>query len=251
MKVNLTLTFNNKATDAKDASTSNLTKVTRETIRSIPLLAGISEEEIALVLRDLRIGEFPRRDIIIQKGSAPDSLVFLIAGQVQVVDVTEDGREVGLRILSPGEFFGEIAVISNCPRTASVVALTNAIVAFLPRALALHLFFHSPSIAHKMMLQLAEKIQQDTEFRSLLSIPNASKRVYTLLQSLQKKTSTGEIVIDRLPTHQEIAIMINTSRETVTRALMHLTQQGIIQKNSRHIVVLNLGALQQLVRDTP
>lgn len=228
---------------------SNLGKLTRETIRRIPLLSEISEDEVALVLRELRITQYPRRETIIQKGSAPDSLLFLIAGQLQVIDVTENGREVGLRILSPGEFFGEIAVINGCPRTAFVVALTNVVVAFLPRSTALHLFSHSPSIANKMMGMLAKKIQKDSEFRALLSIQNSSKRVCTLLQTLTTRLNSGEQVIERIPTHQEIAIMINTSRETVTRTLLSLAQRGIIEKDSRRLIIRNPAALQQIAQD--
>jgi len=179
-----------KSPDTAFPQGSNLGKLTRETIRRIPLLSEISEEEVALVLRELRITQYPRRETIIQKGSAPDSLLFLIAGQLQVIDVTENGREVGLRILSPGEFFGEIAVINGCPRTAFVVALTNVIVAFLPRTTALHLFSHSPSIANKMMGMLANKIQKDSEFRALLSIQNSSKRVCTLTSTMRSWRST-------------------------------------------------------------
>jgi CRP-like cAMP-binding protein len=226
-----------------------LVKVTRETILRIPLLSEISEEEVALVLRELRISQFHRREMIIQKGSAPDSLLFLLAGQLQVIDVTESGKEIGLRILHPGDFFGEIAVINGGPRTAYVVALSQVLVAFLPRATALHLFTHSPSIARKLMLLLAEKIQKDSEFRALLSIQNSSKRVCSLLQTLTTRLNSGEQVIERIPTHQEIAIMINTSRETVTRTLLSLAQRGVIQKDSRRLIIRNPAALQQIAQD--
>jgi CRP-like cAMP-binding protein len=205
---------------------------------------------MALVLKDLRVEQFSRRENILQKGSFPDSLLFLLVGQMQVVDVTEDGREIGLRILSPGNFFGEIAVITGSPRTASVVSITNVVVAFMPRELALLLFSHSPSIANKMIHMLAEKIAKDSELRGMLSIQNASKRVFALLESLKTSRVSGEVVIERLPTHQEIAIMVNTSRETVTRALIHLGQLGIIKKSAHSVTILKPDALHQLLQNT-
>jgi CRP-like cAMP-binding protein len=96
---------------------------------------------------------------------------------------------------------------------------------------------------------MAEKISSDSELRTLLSIHNASKRVLALLQSLKTIKTNGEVVVERLPTHQEIAIMINTSRETVTRTLLSLKQQGIIIKHSRTITIQNPNALQQLMQD--
>lgn len=227
-----------------------LIKVVSQTLRNIPLLAGMSDEECALLLKELTAEEFPRRETIIRKGSPPESLLFLISGQLQVIDITEDGREVGLRILSPGDFFGEIAIITGGPRTAFVVSLTSAVVAFLPRSLALHLFANSPSIANKMMQLLADKISKDSELRSLLSIQNARRRVFALLDSLITKRITGEKIIERLPTHHEMALMVNTSRETVTRALLSLSQQGVIVRKSHTVVILDHKVLKQLTQES-
>jgi CRP-like cAMP-binding protein len=219
-------------------------------LRQIPLLANLTDEEILRIKPDFRIRQYPKRAIVLQKGGSGDGLLFLLNGQLQVIDVTEDGRAIGLRMLKPGDFFGEIAVISGSTRTASVVAMTDVLVAFLPAPTALHLFSHSPSVANMMLRHLAEKIQRDSEFRTLLSINNTARRIYAFL-ALQKKSQPGAPdVVENLPTHQDIANMINTSRETVTRALAQLTQQGIIQKDSHRLIIINAPALQKLVDGT-
>lgn len=216
-------------------------------LRKIPLLAELSDEEIQRIKPDFRIKQYLKRQVVLQKGGTGDGLLFLLSGQLQVVDVTEDGRAIGLRMLGPGDFFGEIAVINGSTRTASVVAMSEVLVAFLPAPTALHLFSHSPSVANKMLRHLAEKIQRDSEFRTLLSINNTNRRIYTFLQ-LYKKTQAGDPdVVENLPTHQDIANMINTSRETVTRALLTLQQQGIVQKDTHRLIILNRQALQKLV----
>jgi len=220
-------------------------------LRKIPLLAHLTEEEMLKIKAELRIKQFSRRDIVLQKGGVGDSLLFLLSGQLQVIDVTEDGRAIGLRMLVPGDFFGEIAVINESTRSASVVALSPVLVAFLPRASALHLFSHSPSVAKQMLRHLAEKIQRDSEFRALLSIHNTTKRIYTFLVHLKQNTAGTEDVVENLPTHQDIANMINTSRETVTRALMVLAQQGIIQKEAHRLIIRNPEALQKLAQNAP
>jgi len=172
----------------------------------------------------------------------------LLSGQLQVIDVTEDGRAIGLRMLAPGEFFGEIALINNSTRSASVVALTAGLVAFLPAPTALYLFSHSPSVASQMLRHLAQKIQRDSEFRSLLSINNTAKRIYTFLISLQQNKPGSQTVVENLPTHQDIANMINTSRETVTRALATLQQQGIVQKEAHRLIIIKPEALHKLTQ---
>ena len=219
-------------------------------LRKIPLLAELSDEEIIRVKQDLRFRQYGKRDIVLQKGGHGDGLMFLLAGQLQVIDVTEDGRAIGLRMLSPGDFFGEIALINNSTRSASVVAMSDALVAFLPAATAMHLFAHSPSVATHMLKHLAQKIQRDSEFRSLLSINNTAKRIYTYLALMQKNKGEpgAPAVVENLPTHQDIANMINTSRETVTRALTALAQQGIVQKDAHRLIIIKPEALQKLVQ---
>jgi CRP/FNR family cyclic AMP-dependent transcriptional regulator len=216
-------------------------------LRKIPLLAELNDEEIIRVKQDMRIRQYNKRDIVLQKGGHGDGLMFLLSGQLQVIDVTEDGRAIGLRMLVPGDFFGEIALINNSTRSASVVAMTEVLVGFLPAPTAMHLFAHSPSVARHMLKHLAQKIQRDSELRALLSINNTAKRIYTYLVLMQKKNPDGTVV-ENLPTHQDIANMINTSRETVTRALAALLQAGIVQKDSHRLIIVKPEELQRLVQ---
>jgi CRP/FNR family cyclic AMP-dependent transcriptional regulator len=218
-------------------------------LRKIPLLADLTPEEIAQIKPELRFRHYNKREVVLHKGGSGDGLLFLLSGQLQVVDITEDGRAIGLRMLAPGDFFGEIALINNSTRSASVVATSDVLVAFLPAATALHLFSHSPSVAKQMLKHLAQKIQRDSEFRAVLSINNTARRIYTYLALLQKQPDGGgQAVVENLPTHQDIANMINTSRETVTRALLTLVQQGIVQKETNRLVILDPQALQKLIQ---
>jgi len=190
---------------------------------------------------------------VLQKGGHGDGLMFLLSGQLQVIDVTEDGRAIGLRMLMPGDFFGEIALINNSTRSASVVAMTEVLVGFLPAPTAMHLFAHSPSVARHMLKHLAQKIQRDSELRALLSINNTAKRIYTYLIQMQKPQSSEPgtpTVVENLPTHQDIANMVNTSRETVTRALLTLTQLGIAQKDAHRLIIRDPEALRKLAHGT-
>lgn len=215
-------------------------------LRKIPLFANLTEEEMQKIKTELRFKQYNRRDVVLQKGGVGDSLLFLLTGQLQVMDVTEDGRAIGLRMLDQGDFFGEIAIISGTARSASVVALSSALVAFLPSTTALHLFTHSPHVASMMLRHLAGKIQRDSEFRALLSINNASRRIYAFIE-LYKKLVPGNLeIVENLPTHQDIAMMINTSRETVTRALLHLAQQGVVEKDLHRLIIRKPEELKKL-----
>lgn len=233
-----------QAIDAINIKATNI----QVNLRKIPLLAKLTAEEMSRVKENLRIKRFARRDMVIRKGSPGDSLLFLLSGKMQVVDVTEDGRIIGLRMLSEGDFFGEIAVIQGSVRSASVVAMSEVLVAFLPSEITLHLFSHSPSVANHMLHRLAAKIQDDSKFRALLSIHSTSKRICNFLM-LMKESKPGNLeVVENLPTHQDIASMINTSRETVTRTLLELAQQGIVQKDLRRLIIRDAQALQKMAQ---
>ena len=188
-------------------------------LRKIPLFAHLTEEEMQKVKADLRFKQFNRRDVVLQKGGIGDSLLFLLSGQLQVVDVTEDGRAIGLRMLNEGDFFGEIAIINDSTRSASVVALSNVLVAFLPSATALHLFAHSPTVANMILRHLAGKIQRDSEFRALLSINNTSRRIYAFID-LYKKSMPGNLGGAR---HPEVGRKLgNFNRHLRPRTAPHL-----------------------------
>ena len=216
-------------------------------LRKIPLLAELSDEEVMAIKPEMRIRQYAKREVVLQKGGSGDGLLFLLSGQLQVIDITEDGRAIGLRMLAPGDFFGEIALINNSTRSASVVAMSEVLVGFLPAPVAMRLFSHSPSVARQILRHLAQKIQRDSEFRALLSINNTAKRIYSFIVLMQKTHPDGTVV-ENLPTHQDIANMINTSRETVTRALLTLVQQGIVQKESHRLIIKKPEALQKLVQ---
>jgi CRP/FNR family cyclic AMP-dependent transcriptional regulator len=215
-------------------------------LRNIPLFRELSEQDMQMIKTNFRVKLFNKRDVVLQKGGVGDNLLFLLSGQLQVVDVTEDGRAIGLRMLKEGDFFGEIALINGSTRSASVVALSNVLVAFLPAPISMQLFTNSPSVANKMLRHLAEKIQRDSEFRALLSINNTSRRIYAFID-LFKTMAPGNLeVIENLPTHQDIAMMINTSRETVTRALLYLVQQGIVEKDLHRLIIRKPDELKML-----
>jgi len=236
-----------KASDARHLQYQNISV----DLRKIPLCADLSDEDMNKVKANLRVKRFARNETVIQKGSAGDSLLFLLSGKLQVIDMTEDGRIIGLRMLAEGDFFGEIAVIQSSVRSATVVVLSEALVAFLPSEITMHLFLHSPPVARYVLRRLAAKIQQDSQLRTLLSIHNTSKRIYTFIEMMKEKKTGNLEVVEDLPTHQNIASLINTSRETVTRALLILAQQGIIQKDLRRLIIRKPEALHKLAQGDP
>lgn len=216
-------------------------------LNKLPLLAGIDEVALKKIAGVLQVRTADRGQPILHKGGAGDHLLFLLSGRLQAVDITEDGREIGLSFLTAGDYFGELSVIDGLPRSATVVACEPSIYALLPRAHALELMHNNPLIAERMFKRLAVGIRRASSFRTILGIPNAFQRVYALLDYLAKTSPGGLVVIERLPTQQEISIMVNTSRETVSRAIQVLIQRGVVEKDLRRLIVRKPETLREEV----
>ena len=217
-------------------------------LQNIPLLQGVDEDTLKQVGAALQIRAVERGNHVLHKGSTGEHLMFLLTGRLQAVDLTEDGREVGLNFLSPGDYFGELSIIDNLPRSAAVVACENSLVASLPRAQALALFYHTPLVAERLMNRMASSIRNAANYRTILSIPSAFQRVFALLNQFAKTAPGGLVVIEKMPTQQEIAIMVNTSRETVSRAIHILLQKGVVEKDLRRLIVRQPEELSKAVK---
>ncbi len=198
----------------------------------LSLLTPAQRAEIAPLMQERA---FARREIVASQGETSSFLGFLLEGRLQGVDFTVDGREVGLYFVEPGGYYGELAIIDGKPGAEFVIALTKSRVALLPREHARKLIFANPHIAEVLLLNLAERVRSGTAQRTILSLPNVLQRLCAQLLLLGGNAS----LIPHAPTHQELAIMINTSRETVTRSFQLLQSQNILQRDGNSLKIID------------
>ncbi len=203
-----------------------------ELLRELPL------ETLARLSHTMVERTYARREVVIKKGEPGNVLGFLLEGRLQGVDFTVDGREVGLYFVDPHDYFGELSVIDGLPRPEFVIAVGRSRVASVPREEARGLLFSTPVIAQTLTLRLAQRVRMVSAHRTLLGLPNPAQRVCAQLFLMSVKAGDGKAVIPHAPTHQELAIMINTSRETVTRVFQVLQARGILKRdgNQWHVV---------------
>lgn len=218
-------------------------------LRRLRLLSLLDDAQLQRILSHARLVHHPRRTTVVMKGRGIDYLGFLVVGKLQVLDVLPDGKEFGLNLIEEGQFFGELSVIDLRPRSASVIALTPVTVVQIPGDVARDIFYHVPAVARALMEHLAATVRRMSELRALQSLPHAHQRVYALLDYIKREEAGGQQVIDDMPTHQSAAIMINTSRETVTRALARLKAAGVIRQDLRRLVIRQPDALRRLLDD--
>jgi CRP/FNR family cyclic AMP-dependent transcriptional regulator len=215
-------------------------------IRQFELFKALPDSIIAQLGQFATLAEVPRRKIVMQKGEVAHSLGLLLEGRLQGVDMTLDGHEAGLYFIEPNDFFGELSVVDKQPASEFVIALSPARFVMVPAQLVQQLIPSSPEIAVIINSRLALRLREAIAQRSLLAMPTPLQRICAQLTRLIRKSDTGEMVIAHAPTHQELAIMINVTRETVTRAFQKLQKQGVVKRHDNYLVITNLAHIQRL-----
>lgn len=222
-----------------------------ETLQHIGLLQGLPGPVLEQLARYMHVRSYERNQWVLRKGSSGEQMLFVLSGQMQVLDLSPSGMLIGLNFLHPGDYFGELSVIDGMTRSASVLAITAAQSASLPREQALALFYQQPLVAERLLKRMAQSLRLATRLRSILALPQAAQRVCALLAQLSRVAPGGLHVVEPLPRQNEIAIMVNTSRETVSRVLQALVQQQIVEKDMRRLIVRNPQALLESGQSDP
>ncbi len=213
-------------------------KIARESLRSIPLFADVSDEDLGAIASLLIERRFPKNKTIVEEGLPGDYMYVICEGQVKVTKLSGDGREKILELLDAGDFFGEMSLLDNAARSASVKTLIESRVLALARNDFLGLLRRSPDIAMAVIQELTRRVRQVDEQASALSFQRVKERAQGLLVRLARdeSRSPGRLATPPL-THQQIADMIGTSRETVTRVIKGLKEQGWLEQEGKQYLV--------------
>jgi CRP-like cAMP-binding protein len=226
--------------------------VSVDILQHLPLLSGLPKVTLNELSRMSDLKTFSKREVVYNKGTQASHLFFLYDGRVQGVDFTVDGKEVGCFFAEPGDFFGELGVMDGQEQPESVIALVKSTVVAIPKAAIRPLLTAMPNLAEALMLKLSEKLRQASMQRKILGLSNPLQKVCAQLWTMNVNTSevadTGKIPM--MPTHQELAIMINASRETVTRVFQLLQSKSIVQRDGNDLLLLNLQTLKEISEGT-
>jgi len=218
-------------------------------LKNFALLQPLPDELLTQLGQQSKLIEVPRRKVVMEKNQTAHSLGLLVDGRLQGVDITIDGREAGLYFIEPNDFFGELSVIDQQPTTEFVIALSTSRFLMIPSIMIRQLIEQSPQIATIINQRLAQRLRESMQQRTLLSMPSPIQRVCAQLIQMTLKTPSGQQIVIYAPTHQEIAIMINTTRETVTRVFQKLQKNGTIVREGSSLHIKNIEQLSQLAKE--
>lgn len=216
-------------------------------LQSFSLFRGLSNDELRYLATEARRRRFRAGEMIIYQGEPGSACHILIRGRVRVFLIGEDGRELAVRILGPGEIVGEMALFEDLPRSANVEALEETQTLELQREALLRCLRKSSGLALSLLRALSARLRSTTEEAEGLASLTVPERLTRRLRQLAEWSGTpapdGVRIVPPM-TQQELAALIGTSRESVNRALVRLRRQGKVRLEDGWIVLLD-GELEQ------
>lgn len=206
------------------------------------MFAALPEPQLKILQLSMQQRSYPRGAFILRAGEETDGLYILIAGRVKVLIPDEQGREVILTTLGIGEFFGEMGLLDNQPRSASVETLEPCQVLRLTRAAFIGVLKDNFDLTITVMQGLVKRLRGADRSIESLALVDVYGRVARVLLDHSEEVN-GEWIVRQSPPKQEIARMIGASREMVSRVVKDLQIRGYIKAEKRRIHILDKLAL--------
>lgn len=207
-------------------------------LKNVPLFSSFSDSQLAVLLPAVQHRRFPRGSFIIRAGEETDALYIILAGRAKVLIPDDDGNEVILAVIGPNEFFGEMGLLDDQPRSASVETMEPTEVLRITRTAFLNCLRDNFDAAMLIIRNLVKRLREADRKIESLALIDVYGRVARLLMEIAKEQN-GEWIVEKAPPKQEIARMIGASREMVSRVVKDLHDKGVIRADKRRIVILD------------
>jgi CRP-like cAMP-binding protein len=222
--------------------------VSVDLIKQFPFFQGLPDLDLQTIAQNTQLGAAKQGQEILARGAVVSFLTFVVSGRIQSTEIADDGRVIGITILVPGDIIGCLTLADGQPVTNSLKTLEDSQLLLILMSLAKSLLNTQPLIAQRVMHLLAQSVRHSMKERSMLSLPNAFHRIFVQL-NLLVNNHAAQRQIHHVPRQQDIAAMVNTSRETVSRALQLLIKNGVITKTGHQLHIEQSDALKKLAAD--
>jgi CRP/FNR family cyclic AMP-dependent transcriptional regulator len=212
------------------------TMVSTAVLKAVPLFASFPEDQLRMLTAVVTRRSLPRSTTVMASGDPTDSLYIVLSGRLKVMMSDAEGKEVILSILGPGEFFGEMGLIDDAPRSASVVSIEACELLSIAKRDFKKCLAENFEMAQAVMRGLVRRLRDADRKIGSLALLDVYGRVARLLLDMSEMVDGEKIVTKRLP-KQDIAKMIGASREMVSRVMKDLQMGGYIEVRGSNIVL--------------
>ena len=212
------------------------TTVSTTVLKSVPLFASFPDDQLRMLVTVVTRRSAPRGSVIMAAGDQIDSLYIVISGRLKVMMSDADGKEVILSLIGPGEFFGEMGLIDDSPRSASVTAIEPCELLSIAKRDFKKCLAENFEMTMAVMRGLVRRLREADRKIGSLALLDVYGRVARLLLDMAETVEGEKVVTKRLP-KQDIAKMIGASREMVSRVMKDLQMGGYIEVRGSSIVL--------------
>lgn len=196
-------------------------------LRNVPLFSGLDESELQRLSQVAVRRRAGRNEQVVRAGEDAESLIVLLTGRAKVTNFDEEGREIILAWLGPGEFFGEMGLIDGSPRSASVVAVEPCELLAIGKSEFQRCMQENFQVAQKLMQILVRRLREADRNIESLALLDVCGRVARLLLDMSEDEN-GKRVVRQKISKQDMARMIGASREMVSKVMRDLELGGYI-----------------------
>ena len=218
-------------------------------LRKIPLLAELGNAVVEKLADAVEMREVRRREVIYLPGDPGDSLFAVNSGRVKISKVTRDGKALTLSYCSPQTIFGETCLTDGGPREEMAEAMQNSVVTEIPRAHFEELLQGHAKLGYEMTKLLARRrLDLENKLETLVFRDVTSKLAELLLGLADEygvEDARGTLVALKI-THQELANLIGSTRETVSLTLSQFKRKKLICSEGRRVIISDAESLRAL-----
>ncbi len=218
--------------------------VNPQILKGVPLFSSFSDQQLSQLLGCVQHRSYPRNAFILRAGEETDALYLVLSGRVKVLIPDEEGHEVILSIVGSHDFFGEMGLLDDQPRSASVETLEPCEMLRLSKAGFTNILKDNFELAMLIIRNLVKRLRDADRKIESLALIDVYGRVARLLLDMAENVD-GQWVVQHAPAKQEIARMIGASREMVSRVVKDLQGKGLIRAEKRRIYVLDKQSMQR------
>jgi CRP/FNR family transcriptional regulator, cyclic AMP receptor protein len=213
-------------------------------LRALPVFEMLDDESLKPLMRVATLRHIPRNTFVLHAGDRTDNIYFVLSGALKVQLSDEEGREVILSMLGPGEMFGEMGVLDDHPRSATVLAVESSDVVVIGKEDFRRCMVDNPDVALFIMRSLTKRLRLADRHIESLALLDVYGRVARLLLEAAE-TVDGRKVVTHKVTKQDIAKMIGASREMVSRVMRDLLAQGLIREEDGQLILIDLEVFKR------
>lgn len=219
-------------------------------LREVPLFSEFSAQELKVLEKTSEILKFDKNQEIVHRDETGDTFFFILDGKVKVILTGNDDKEFIVDVLRTRDFFGELSLLDGEPRSATVVALQTTEVLCLRRDDFIDAIKKHPEICIKMMIDLSRRLRKSNQHIENLVFKDVCSRLAKMLMSQADATGISRdnsVFLQLEYSRTEMANLIGTTRETLTRALKTLQGMGFLKVKQKTILITNAEGLKQRI----